>query len=209
MADTDSTCSIGGCANAIRSRGLCSTHYSNLSRYGYAIPRRDWSIEDTLDDTGWDYPDSGCWEWRGDRNELGYGRLTLTRKGLDKARVHRLMFERYFGPIPLGLIVRHKCDNPPCSNPAHLEPGTHADNMRDMAERGRARNAYSLGVVRYGTTTDGKVATKCRKRGHDITAEDALIRFDDGKVKCRACLPLDHAASRVKRFKTRRTRLGS
>ena len=103
-----------------------------------------------LDYIGWDVTSDGCWEWRGDRNELGYGRLTLVRKGLDKARVHRIMFERYFGPIPDGSVVRHKCDNPPCCNPDHLELGTMAENMADMIERGRHRNSKK---------------TRC-KRGH-------------------------------------------
>lgn len=137
MATPDSTCSIEECARPTRSKGMCSTHYGNLRRYGYAIPRRDWSINDTLDDTGWDITETGCWEWRGGRNEYGYGTITLVRKGLHKARVHRVVYERHFGPIPDGMVVRHKCDNPPCSNPDHLELGTKADNTQDMMSRGR------------------------------------------------------------------------
>lgn len=37
-----------------------------------------------------------------------------------------------------GEIVRHKCDNPRCINPLHLEKGTPADNMEDKRIRGRA-----------------------------------------------------------------------
>lgn len=47
------------------------------------------------------------------------------------------MWEMSNGPLEPGVEVRHRCDNPPCVNPAHLIAGTHADNMRDMAERGR------------------------------------------------------------------------
>lgn len=187
MATNNSTCSIDGCEIDSRVKGMCQRHYANLSRYGHAIPRRDWSIEDTLDYTGWDYPESGCWEWRGDRNELGYGRLTLTRKGLDKARVHRLMFERYFGPIPDGSVVRHKCDNPPCSNPDHLELGTMADNSQDMVERGRhwrhgateclnghdITSPSSFRVARRSGRGDEKVCLRCQRERH--------LRFNEKK----------------------------
>jgi hypothetical protein len=72
-----------------------------------------------------------CWEWPGHRSVHGnYGRI-------GDARAHRVVYERYVGPIPGRLQVRHTCDNPPCVNPRHLLLGTVADNMADRSARGR------------------------------------------------------------------------
>lgn len=78
----------------------------------------------------------GCWLWTGMRHPDGYGRMVMERKSY---LAHRVAFEHYNGPIVDGLCVRHKCDNPRCVNPDHLELGTHTDNMRDKHARGRAR----------------------------------------------------------------------
>ena len=80
--------------------------------------------------------ESGCWEWVGFRLKAGYGRIRLSRdEGMSLA--HRVAWEGAHGPIPSGLIVLHRCDNPACVNPAHLIPGTSADNTRDMLRKGR------------------------------------------------------------------------
>lgn len=78
-----------------------------------------------------------CWNWTGNRPDGRHGHFSVEGKTV---KAHRWMHEAVIGPIGAGLVVRHKCDNPACVNPAHLEAGTFADNTRDMLERGRNPN---------------------------------------------------------------------
>jgi len=73
-----------------------------------------------------------CWEWP-TRRRYGYGRLN----GPDNIMAHRAVWETVNGPIPDGLKILHRCDNPPCCNPHHLFLGTDADNVADKVAKGR------------------------------------------------------------------------
>lgn len=83
---------------------------------------------------------NGCWEWIGLRTPKGYGRLPILGKRNVETSAHRYAWEIFFGPIPEGKLICHRCDNPWCVNPEHLFVGSHLDNALDAKAKGRTRN---------------------------------------------------------------------
>lgn len=78
---------------------------------------------------------AGCWPWKGARNAADYGLFYLDGK---VRMAHRVSLQ-WLGGVVLepGRLACHKCDYPPCVNPAHLFSGTPLDNARDMVSKGR------------------------------------------------------------------------
>lgn len=101
---------------------------------------------------------SGCWEWQRGKNLKGYGHISIGRQR--QAYAHRVSYFVFNGPISEGMLVRHKCDNPSCVNPEHLEIGTQVDNMQDCKKRGRmSMPPVARGVANHKTKlTEEQVA---------------------------------------------------
>jgi hypothetical protein len=119
------------------------------------IAQRFW---EKVDRTG-----NGCWLWLASRNAAGYGVFNLgTGKG--NALAHRLTYELTFGPFDPGLHVCHRCDNPPCCNPAHLFLGTDRDNMRDAASKGRMVIPHPQGTAHTLAKLDDEAVREIRRR---------------------------------------------
>ena len=127
-------CSRCGKTASADGRRLCSACLvrapANAKRHRYMTPtERLWAeVERGAVDA--------CWEWRGKRTSFGYGRIVVDGAA---TTTHRLSYRLHVGPIAEGLFVCHRCDNPPCCNPAHLFLGTVQDNTADMDRKGRRR----------------------------------------------------------------------
>lgn len=120
--------------------------------------------------------EDGCWLWLGGRKQTKgeYGVFWVSKE-VGFVRAHRFAWEQEHGPIPDGLFVLHRCDNPPCVRPSHLFLGTAFDNMADAKAKGRMVPPPSRGTW-----------THC-KRGHRLQGDNLTVVTQTGYRVCRSC----------------------
>jgi hypothetical protein len=143
-------CAIKGCTDRRKGLGFCNRHLKRFRIHGNPLAGRAYksnekrpkrpaglSLEESF---RWfmpgDPPDGGqTWLWQGPVDGKGYGTIRFEGRNV---LAHRLAYEMFVGPIPDGMIVRHKNDTPLDVNPSNLELGTLIDNVQDRVERGRS-----------------------------------------------------------------------
>lgn len=172
------TCSMDECESPHLAKGLCRKHYLRKWKHGSPDvnknPRLGWpaNVILRLRFLPPDALSTGCIEFTGPRDPRGYGIVVSRSEGERRVQPHVALYELLVGPVPGGLELDHLCRNPPCCNPAHLEPVTHAENMR------RA----------------GLAVTHC-KHGHEY-AEANTYLDKRGRRSCRECNRLRAQARR-------------
>jgi hypothetical protein len=116
-------------------------------------PVQNWWSKITLPEGG------GCWTWDASCDQDGYGRFAVGLGGKRQrhTRAHRFAYETFIGPVPAGMAVRHRCDNPPCVRPDHL----------------------------YVVTASGEKVGECTA-GHRLDEQNTYVD-GRGHRHCRAC----------------------
>lgn len=111
-------------------------------------------------------PNGDCWEWtRAKWN--GYGKTDVTGR---TRRVYQVTYEALVGVVPDGLELDHLCRNRGCANPDHLEPVTHAENMRRTANLDREAPA-AVGAWGNPLCPAGHVKDKRNSQGWMVCSE--------------------------------------
>lgn len=133
-------CIADNCDRHAAAKGYCHMHYNQWRRHGKAGARKQpagrWR---TLAEHVASVRDASagplaCWTFTQTLGAGGYGHFM--HRGVLKM-AHVWAYELANGPVPAGLMVRHRCDNRACLNPRHLLVGTHQQNMDDKVERHR------------------------------------------------------------------------
>ncbi|MDE2389926.1 MAG: HNH endonuclease [Betaproteobacteria bacterium] len=114
---------------------MCNKHYRRAFKAGRFEPVFGLPIALRLSRGSVRNDKTGCIEWTGSKNRKGYGKIGIGSN--TKLTTHRVAWGEAHGPIPNGMCVLHRCDNPACINIEHLFLGTFADNHKDMDAKGR------------------------------------------------------------------------
>lgn len=110
---------------------------------------------------------SECWPWKAARFFGGYGQHKV---GGRTVRAHRLAYFIFYGIYPSQLVL-HKCDNPPCCNPLHLQAGTAKENLADCKAKNRLNTAAG---IRHGSFTYPESRARGERQGMSKLTEKAV-----------------------------------
>jgi len=115
----------------------------------------------------YDINDKGCWIWKGNKTEHGYG-VIQENIGIQRLTrlVHRLYYKKYKGEIPDNYELHHACYEKSCVNPEHLQCLLRSEHLAIE-------------------NTIYKTKTHC-KNGHEYNEENTYYPRK-GNRQCRIC----------------------
>lgn len=132
-----------------------------------------------------------CWIWKQSKKKAEYGRLSVNKRYYD---AHCVSLTLWKGDRPEGHEGCHKCDNPPCVNPAHLFWGTRKDNVLDCIQKGRFNRP--TGERWHSKHPKRSPRTHCSS-GHLLAGEN--VYEHDGRRYCIQCRRIIDAARKLRR----------
>lgn len=179
------TCIVPACSGRVYAYGHCKKHHRRLQKYGSTdLPQKPTMLERLMRRVE---KTEACWLWvgggiSGKRPRGSFSTPWTTTPSRASWILHN-------GPVPAGLYVCHRCDNPLCVRPSHLFLGTAKENTQDMLQKGRHRASCHAGEpnpnaslaaqqvidIRRASAQGAETKTLARKYGVSVTAIQRII----------------------------------
>jgi len=114
-----------------------------------------------------------CWPWLGSFDKDGYGQIWdgFAQK---TTKAHIFSAELHLGPRN-GRLVCHSCDNPQCSNPAHLFFGTQQNNIDDKISKNRQAKGQAQGNSKLTETQVEEIRQRAKEGYRKLCEEFNLV----------------------------------
>lgn len=163
-------------------RGMCEACYTRWYRNRTDEERRRPTLQERWEAKFKRRGPDDCWLWTGSKVN-GYGEFYVSAER-GKVKAHSFAVELATGvrcpPSQGGL---HRCDNPPCVNPAHIYYGTQKQNSADMV----ARRRHQVGEERPNSRLTEQQIVEIRERfaaGETFTVLRADYDVTSGWLSC-------------------------
>lgn len=183
-------CVIAGCESDVYAKGMCKLHWRRQREHGdphYQNPRASKGmppIARIMRHVLWD---GECLVYAPPGKPLNGGHYGISN-GTENVLVHRYMWEQYNErAVPEGLVVRHRCDNPPCIHPDHIILGTPGDNSQDRKDRGRVvvplGEQHRLAKLTDATVLEIRHALAYGESNHTVAARYGVSRTTISNIR--------------------------
>lgn len=124
--------------------------------------------------------ETSCLIWLRALDKDNYGLITIENKS---RRLHRVVWEIFYGKIPEGMVIDHKCYVPTCCNPQHLRLATISQNSRNRSGAQKDNTSGHRNIYWHKGDRSWRVKIAGKNVGQSVNIDKAIAIRDKKRLE--------------------------